>query len=84
MRLLRTEDWTREADWGISTAVVEVFEGEQVFISYEIAREFDISPDEGRDVARFEKFVLLVPYARVAQALGAQFYVKQDPVDASA
>lgn len=82
--MLRTEEWQAEVDWGISTVIVDVHEGEEVHVATPLLREFGILADNLEEVVSYAQvdpeFAWRIPYDTVAAALTQKGFVKHvDP-----
>lgn len=63
-KTLRTEEWTFDVEGMISTAIVNVFEGEVVHVSEDILRvEMGQDPKDYFETVVNEKFLRVVPYS---------------------
>lgn len=49
-KILRTEDWTKEVGWGITSVVVYVYDGDKVHVSPEIVQEMGLEVSRGKEV----------------------------------
>lgn len=71
MKILRTEEWERDIGGMISTGIVNVFEGEVVRLSPELAREMKMDPAQSKEVVPegCQHFVWEYPYEVFRKAI---------------
>ena len=68
-KILRTEEWTKEIGWGISTLLVTVYAGEVVHASEDIVKELALDPEDYSEGVDFERFYREVPYLQFKDAI---------------
>lgn len=70
-QILRTEEWTKEVDWGTTTLVVYVYEGDKVHVSPEFVHEMGFNPDKAKEIVPefSQHFVHEFGYEEVAERL---------------
>lgn len=86
--IIRTEEWTQEGEWGISTLVVNVFKGEKVGaqtvqVSADLLEEFELDTKLEMDSLRTPNNILIhvFPYEVVALQLQRTGWVKKEDAD---
>lgn len=67
MTILRTEEWTTDYHGMFSTLVVEVLDGDIVYVASEIAEGLKIDTEVAKEVSLGlqQRFVWVVPYETV-------------------
>jgi hypothetical protein len=69
-KTLRTEEWTVDVDWGVSTALINVFEGEVVHVSDSVMVEMGLTLGDYPQGVENESFYHVVPYEEFRNIIG--------------
>lgn len=83
MAILRRESWSKEVDWGVTSMVILIREGEVVHISDEVMTELGLTLGDHLQGVENESFYHAVPYTIVRDELHRQGFAYEGDVDAS-